>query len=295
VSWAKVDDHANEHHKLLEAGAEACWLWTCGLMYANRQPARDGRIPAAAVAMLYPFKNPKRLAEKLVEVGLWERTETGYQIHEFTFWNQTKEQRETTLAKGRERAARSYENRKPKNVNSSPPSSLDSSGDSSGEEFVKKTNSSGSTPLPLHSAAAEDPAAAATPSLADRARRVLDNPLEGRFEQPSKWPEVVAVAAAMSFGMALRLRDHADGDRDLKAILELFADGYDVEALVQAGTAAKSDPYFERVKKPGPATFTAAVVRRLLADARPVAKAGVPNGSVDVSALGDIRVGAEGL
>jgi hypothetical protein len=149
MSWAKVDDHANEHHKLLEAGAEACWLWTCGLMYANRQPARDGRIPEPAVAMLYPFKHPKRLAEKLVAVGLWERTETGYQIHEFTFWNQTKEQREATLAKGRERAARSYENRKAKNANSSPPSSLDSSPGSSGEESVKKTNSSGSTPTPI--------------------------------------------------------------------------------------------------------------------------------------------------
>ena len=80
MTWAKIDDRAHEHRKQLAAGPEACWLWVCGLMYANRQPARDGFIPASALRMLYPFKSPKRLATKLVKAGLWTRTDGGYVI-----------------------------------------------------------------------------------------------------------------------------------------------------------------------------------------------------------------------
>jgi len=108
MTWAKVDDHANEHRKQIAAGAEACWLWTCGLMYANRQAARDGFIPAAIVGMLYPLKNATKLAKRLVEVGLWVAVDGGYQVHQFTAWNQTKEQRDHELEQGRLRAARSH-------------------------------------------------------------------------------------------------------------------------------------------------------------------------------------------
>ncbi len=83
MTWAKLDDRANEHRKQLSAGPEACWFWACGLMYANRQKERDGFIPDAAIGMLYPVKSPKRLAEKLVAVGLWERVDGGYRIHDF--------------------------------------------------------------------------------------------------------------------------------------------------------------------------------------------------------------------
>jgi hypothetical protein len=143
MTWAKVDDHANEHRKQLAAGAEACWLWTCGLMYANRQAARDGFIPDGAIGMLYPFKSATKLALKLVEVRLWHRVEGGYLIHEFTTWNQTKEQREHALSSGRERAARSYTLRA-KNQNSSG----EEKPKTHSEENTVLQNSSGSTPTP---------------------------------------------------------------------------------------------------------------------------------------------------
>lgn len=120
MTWAKLDDRANEHRKILAAGAEACWLWSCGLMYANRQRERDGFIPEPMIAMLYPFKAPKKLAAKLVEVGLWEEAPGGYLIHEFTWWNQTKEQREAELEAGRQRAAKSYAAKQAKKSDSSP-------------------------------------------------------------------------------------------------------------------------------------------------------------------------------
>lgn len=145
MTWAKVDDHANEHRKQLAAGAEACWLWACGLMYANRQAARDGFIPDGALGMLYPFRAVSKLAATLIGVGLWHRVPGGYLIHEFTWWNQTREQRDGELARGRERAAKSYEAKQAKNQKSSP----EENPKMASEESAVLQNSSGSTPTPL--------------------------------------------------------------------------------------------------------------------------------------------------
>jgi hypothetical protein len=143
MSWAKVDDHANEFHKQLAAGPEACWFWVCGLMYANRQRERDGFIPEGVISMLYPVKSPKRLAKKLVEVGLWDEAHGGYQIHNYHGWNPTPEQVEAERAAGRERAAKSYAKKHPKKPESSP----EEKPKTTGEDEPKKTDSSGSTPL----------------------------------------------------------------------------------------------------------------------------------------------------
>lgn len=105
MSWAKLDDRANEHRKQLAAGPEACWLWACGLMYCNRQPARDGFIPAQVVAMLYPAKKPQALAAKLVAVGLWEKVEGGFLVHDFGDWNKSREQVEAEREATRNRVA----------------------------------------------------------------------------------------------------------------------------------------------------------------------------------------------
>jgi hypothetical protein len=154
MSWAKVDDRANEHRKQLEAGAEACWLWTCGLMYANRQDARDGFIPALVLPMLYPFRGPKKLAARLVDVGLWEKVDGGYRVHNYHQWNPTKEQVEAEREAGRRRAAESYARKHGK-----------SSPEESQKSEPKKHDSSGSTPTPLHSTPSQ-PADAGSPARA---------------------------------------------------------------------------------------------------------------------------------
>lgn len=156
MSWAKLDDKASEHRKQLRAGADACWLWACSLMYANRQAARDGFIPEEALPALYgPAKNPKRLAEKLVEVGLWEKAPGGWQIHNYHRWNPTAEQVEHERAEGRRRAAESYSRRKASSGEEQPKT----------PEFVAAKNpevfgvSSGSTPTPTPTPEREDPKA----------------------------------------------------------------------------------------------------------------------------------------
>ena len=88
MSWAKIDDRANEHEKQLAAGPRACWLWACGLMYCNRQTKKTGRIPKAVVhgGMLF-LGTGKKDAEKLVEVGLWYERDEHYEVHEYHGWN----------------------------------------------------------------------------------------------------------------------------------------------------------------------------------------------------------------
>lgn len=49
--------------------------------------------------------SPLALAEKLVTVGLWERTETGYMIHDYLVYNPSREHVEKKRAEARERMA----------------------------------------------------------------------------------------------------------------------------------------------------------------------------------------------
>ena len=92
MSWVKIDDAAPEHPKFMrlaelanqgDRGAAAAWLWVCGLAYCNRQPARDGFIPRMKVGQLYPVKGGLGLAERLVQVGLWEQRADGFAVHDY--------------------------------------------------------------------------------------------------------------------------------------------------------------------------------------------------------------------
>src|SRR5260221_2780326 len=86
MSWVKLDDRFADHPKVLRAGGDAAWLHVTALCYAAGQ-LTNGFIPAGVVARLSDRKNPAALAQKLVDVGLWERAEAGYQIHDYLQWN----------------------------------------------------------------------------------------------------------------------------------------------------------------------------------------------------------------
>ncbi len=265
MSWARLHDGANENQKQLDAGADACWLWACGLMYANRQVKRTGFIPAAVIGMLYPFKNPQKLAAKLVDVGLWEKAPGGFQIHDYQTWNKTKEQVEHEKAEARRRAAESYDRRK---LNSAPTSALSSAiaevppqrSDSAGVVVVVASDSSGDPEATTDLDTARD--------LVERAAKVLKNPYDGEFLQPSQWPEVRQIAESWSFGEPIRLGNSPKSDSDLRAILEAIAAENPVSELVRAGSLASGSEYFTKPERRHPGAFTAAVIRRLLAAPR---------------------------
>lgn len=112
MSWVRVDDRAPEHRKQLAAGPSACWLWVCGLAYANRQPQHDGFIPTAALPLL--GAKASREAARLVEVGLWERVDGGWQIHDYHGYQLTPEQIRVRSESGRSGGVKSGESRRSK-------------------------------------------------------------------------------------------------------------------------------------------------------------------------------------
>lgn len=61
-------------------------LWLGGCCFAARYPKTNGFIPVQALQALYPGikgRTAVRLAVRLVEVGLWEKREDGWQIHDW--------------------------------------------------------------------------------------------------------------------------------------------------------------------------------------------------------------------
>ena len=88
MSWVKLDDKFTGHPKVQAAGQAAAWLHVAGLCYAAQQET-DGAIPDASLAGLgqYSGARARKLAERLVEVGLWERNGTGYVIHDYLEYN----------------------------------------------------------------------------------------------------------------------------------------------------------------------------------------------------------------
>lgn len=110
MAWVKIDDNAPHHRKMLLAGPVACWLWVCGLAYANRH-ATDGLIPGEAVPFL-GCKDWHKAVPKLTAAGLWIADgPRGYRIHDFLHWNDSAATRKAKAAESAERVA-AFRNRK---------------------------------------------------------------------------------------------------------------------------------------------------------------------------------------
>ncbi len=89
--WVKLDDNFPHHEKLMAVSPEAAALHVGALCYAGRL-LTDGRIPRSALPILWPALTKTKhvlepLASELVEAGLWECFEDGYQIHDFLDYN----------------------------------------------------------------------------------------------------------------------------------------------------------------------------------------------------------------
>ena len=93
MAWLRIDDTVPEHRKMLAAGPAACWLWVCGIAYCQRQ-LTDGFIPELALSMIgvTGAARAKKLAEVLVEAGLFEAVDGGYRVHDYHDHNASKDE-----------------------------------------------------------------------------------------------------------------------------------------------------------------------------------------------------------
>lgn len=104
MAWVKLDDGFPQHPKVVEAGHKAAWLYICSLTYSSSQ-LTNGHIPRALVGRLTDIPGEKRLAQRLVEVGLWEHTEEGFVIHDYGDYQRTREQVQEQRAAAKRRMA----------------------------------------------------------------------------------------------------------------------------------------------------------------------------------------------
>lgn len=78
--WFKVDDTLAFHMKTVKAGNAAMGLWVRAGSW-SMQTLSDGYVPDEMIPQL----GTTAQAQRLVDVGLWERLSSGYGFHE---WDQ---------------------------------------------------------------------------------------------------------------------------------------------------------------------------------------------------------------
>lgn len=78
MPYVTVDDGFPDHPKAIGLSDPAVACWLRGLCYASRY-LTDGALPKVAL----PRLGKQRAAAELVTAGLWEVTETGWQIHDY--------------------------------------------------------------------------------------------------------------------------------------------------------------------------------------------------------------------
>lgn len=89
--WSRVDDSIPHHPKFIKAGPIASWLWVCGNCHCTKY-LTDGFIEVSVVKGLGHIPQVYRHADTLVRVGLWERCDNGYRVHDYDQYNPTAEE-----------------------------------------------------------------------------------------------------------------------------------------------------------------------------------------------------------
>jgi len=116
VAWARIDDGFDDHPKVLalldmEDGAAAIGLWTLCLTWAHRNTRRKGKVPGLIPSTLprrFVGAEGRRLADLLVNVGLWEQVDDGWLIHDFAEYLPSAEVSAARSAAGKKGAAKRW-------------------------------------------------------------------------------------------------------------------------------------------------------------------------------------------
>jgi len=100
-SFAPLSANYYDDDAVIAAGEKAEVLFTRGLAFAARKPA-DGVITDLQLTT-FRLSSVKARAQRLVEVGLWERTDDGYRIAAWLKHNASRAEIEEKQRKDAER------------------------------------------------------------------------------------------------------------------------------------------------------------------------------------------------
>ena len=85
--YIRVDADFWDHPKAIAAGPDGRSLYLCALAWSRKQ-LTDGAVQAVVLPSLafktgLPIEAAQTAADRLVEVGMWERTADGWEIHDY--------------------------------------------------------------------------------------------------------------------------------------------------------------------------------------------------------------------
>ena len=94
MAWARLDDGFLDNRKAKKAGKDAALFYIAGLLHCNKN-LTDGFVEDCYLSRIGEMsfqRNQNKIAEKLVEVGLWIKVSGGYLINDYLDYNLSKEQ-----------------------------------------------------------------------------------------------------------------------------------------------------------------------------------------------------------
>lgn len=117
MSWARFDDQYPDHPKIVKVGPLGMALHTAAICYCARY-LTDGFVPSAMMPRLVSFDGisvtrngvtnavtNEDVTNELVEVGLLEVVEGGFQVHDYAQYNPSSEQVKAEKAENARRQA----------------------------------------------------------------------------------------------------------------------------------------------------------------------------------------------
>jgi hypothetical protein len=110
MPWAKVDDQFTDHVKVVGLSLAARGMWLCGLVYAARR-STDGFIPASIPQREAAGEDAAPYVQELLDAGLWDRADGGYQIHDYLKYNPSKDDLDAVRIARSEAGAKGAESR----------------------------------------------------------------------------------------------------------------------------------------------------------------------------------------
>jgi len=109
LPWIRLDTSMPDNPKVLrllamKEGHRAAFVWCCSLAYAGKH-GTDGLIEEFALGRL----NGRTVdARRLVDVGLWDVAEGGWQIHDWSDFQESTEETQRRSERAREAARRRW-------------------------------------------------------------------------------------------------------------------------------------------------------------------------------------------
>lgn len=117
MPWVKLDDRFPSHRKIALLSDRAFRLHISAICWCSEN-LTDGRIGDRELALVAKIRGVKATAQQLADAGVWDRTEDGWEIHDYLDYNPSREQ---VIAERKKNAERQEKFRRRKNGKPVPP------------------------------------------------------------------------------------------------------------------------------------------------------------------------------